>query len=246
MIVTDLDGTLLRDDKTVSERTKSVLDQCRKAGIKVVYATARGGSARRLLSSELFDGRVVTNGAIAYIGDDAVYNRLIPWQTARPLLLAYDRRGLRTTSQLNGVHYSNYDETETMAYQQVDFFQHDLDAEKLNIYVERPDDVTYIEEHLPDDLHLYVSRDGLAMVMHREATKSKAVAELARIWSISSSEIVAFGDDLNDIDMLSYVGIGVAMGNALDKVKAVADCMCLGNEEDGVAEWIAKNVLGLV
>jgi len=62
MIVTDLDGTLLRTDKTISERTKDVLRQCRKCGIKVVYATGRGGSAEQRAPSELFDGRISMNG----------------------------------------------------------------------------------------------------------------------------------------------------------------------------------------
>ena len=76
------------------------------------------------------------------------------------------------------------------------------------------------------------------MVMHKDATKAKAIEELARIWGISQSEIVAFGDDLNDIDMLSYAGISVAMGNALDEVKAVADFICETCDNDGVAKWI--------
>jgi len=79
--------------------------------------------------------------------------------------------------------------------------------------------------------------------MHKDATKSKAAASLVQFWDIASSEILAFGDDLNDIDMLSYAGIGVAMGNALDEVKAAANYICLSNDEDGVAHWIEEFIL---
>ena len=120
---------------------------------------------------------------------------------------------------------------------------HDKDAEKLSIHIDSPEEAAFIQNHLSDDLHLHVSNDGLAMVMHNDATKAKAVAELARIWGIDRSKIVAFGDDVNDIDMLTYAGISVAMENALDEVKVAAEFTCLGNDDDGVAEWIIENVL---
>jgi hypothetical protein len=85
-----------------------------------------------------------------------------------------------------------------------------------------------------------VSRDGVAMIMHREAKKSKAVAALADNWGIRRSEIVAFGDDLNDVDMLKHCGVSVAMGNAVDEVKGIAAYICDTNENDGVAKWIEE------
>jgi hydroxymethylpyrimidine pyrophosphatase-like HAD family hydrolase len=66
---------------------------------------------------------------------------------------------------------------------------------------------------------------------------------LAKIWNIEPSEIAAFGDDLNDIDLLRYAGYGVAMENALDEVKAVADYICDTNDNDGVAKWLEDNML---
>ena len=247
MIASDLDGTLLRTDKSISDYTKSTLNKCREADIKVVYATGRGGSAEHRAPSKLFDGRIVMNGAIAIADNEVVYSCLIPYKVARPLLIACHQRGLKTTSELSGMHYSNFDvfaewQTET-SFQIIDFAQHDIDAEKLYAVIRNSDDIEFIEKHLPDELYLTVSRDNLAQVMHKDATKSKAIAKLARFWDIAQSEIVAFGDDLNDIDMLSYAGIGVAMGNALDEVKAVADFVAPNNDEDGVAVWLTKNVL---
>ena len=248
MIATDLDGTLLRDDKTISEYTKAVLNRCREAGIKVVYATGRGGSASRVVPSDMFDGRITMNGAIGIAGDTEVYNRLVPYEAARPVLLACHERGLKTTSELSGMHYSNFDVNAEWPFitnfEIVDFAHHALDAEKLYAVVQSPDDATFIEKLLPPELYLTVSRDGLAQVMHKDATKSKALAALAQVWGIAPAEIVAFGDDSNDIDMLIYVGVGVAMGNAVDVVKAVCEHSALSNEEDGLAGWVVENVLG--
>ena len=250
MIVTDLDGTLLRTDKTISEYTKTILCKCREAGVKLVYATGRGGSALWVAPSELFDGKITINGSVAKIGDDIVYSRLIPYQTARPVLLACDKQGIRMTSEADGMHYSNFAVSDFWPwltnFQVVDFAQHEMDAGKLYSPAPTPEETAFIEQLLPEELWAVMTHDAtgnLLSIMHKEATKAKAVAELARLWGISPSEIVAFGDELNDLDMLAYAGTGVAMGNGLDEVKAVADYVCGTNDNDGVARWLEENVL---
>ena len=247
MIVTDLDGTLLRTDKTISEYTVSVLGHCRGRGIKIAYATGRGGTANEVAPSKHFDARIVMNGALALADDSIVYRCLIPFQIARPLLIACDERGLKITSEISDMHYSNFVVSDLWSnitnFKIIDFAKHTLDAEKLYTRTDNQDDLRFIEDNLPLSLYLSVSRDGLVMIMHKSATKAKAICELARFWGISRSEIMVFGDDLNDIDMLRSAGHSVAMGNALDEVKAVADYVCDTNDYDGVAKWLEENVL---
>jgi len=79
MIVTDLDGTLLRDDKRISERTKNTLIRCRENGIKVVFASARGGSVERFAPDYLVDGKIRMNGAVAKIGDTNENDGVAKW-----------------------------------------------------------------------------------------------------------------------------------------------------------------------
>ena len=66
---------------------------------------------------------------------------------------------------------------------------------------------------------------------------------MAKLLNISLSEIVSFGDDCNDLEMLQICGTGVAVSNAVAEVKTAADCVTLSNDEDGVADWIEKNIL---
>lgn len=75
------------------------------------------------------------------------------------------------------------------------------------------------------------------------AGKVQAIRELARLLNISLSDIAAFGDDKNDMEMLQICGTGVAVANAVSDVKNAADSVTRSNDEDGVAEWLAKNVL---
>jgi hypothetical protein len=221
MIVTDLDGTLLRDDKTVSAGTISALNRCRDAGIKTIFATGRGENstcgAERVVPAGLFDGYVLNNGALAVAGEDIVYSRFAANEMIEPLLAVCGELGLE-----HG------------------FSRHGAETGKFWTFGCTPEVSLLIEARLGDDLHLKTARDGLGQIMHKDATKANAVAALARHWSIARSEIAAFGDDLNDIDMLIYAGIGVAVANALEEVKAVADHLCDTNENDGVAKWLER------
>lgn len=244
MIVTDLDGTLLRDDKTVSERTKSVLRSCHESGIKVVYATARSDSTDMLVSSDLIDGKITTNGALAYDGEELVYKRLIAPEKLWSFLSSSAKSGLRTAAQASGRHYANYNVSEAWSWIHnfivTDFETLSVPIEKAYVLVDTPEDVDFLQSIMPPDLYMTVSRDGMAQFMHPEAIKSRAIAALARHWDIDMKEVAAFGDDLNDIDMLKACGFGVAMENALDEVKTAANYVTASNNNDGVAVWIEE------
>jgi len=247
MIVTDLDGTLLRDDKTVSERTMTAISRCREKGIKAVYATGRGSSSAKLFSPDTFDGYVRNNGALTYIDDVLIHSKLMPIESVRDLLVACDSAGIKIAAEHSGTHYSNFGRSEKhpwlTQYELVDFSTHDVDVEKIYAIADTPKVAEFMRQYLTDDLYMFESHDWFAMVMHKEATKSKALSYLTKHWNIDRSQIVAFGDDMNDIDLLKYSGIGVATGNAIDEVKAVADQICDTNENDGIAKWLEEHLL---
>jgi len=246
MIVSDLDGTLLRTDKTISGRSKAVLEKCRKVGIKVVYATARGGTASKLAPSQYFDARIRCNGALAFLGDVIIYEKLVPYKTVRSLLAGCNNRGLKATAEADDIHYSNFVVTDEWPivtnFEIVDFSKFDKDAQKICIIYKNHDDIDFIKNYLTKELYLFLSRDNIAMIMHKEASKAMAISVIAKVWEIEQAEIAAFGDDVNDIDMLKSAGIGVAMGNAVEEVKAITDYVCLSNDQDGVVDWIERNI----
>jgi len=247
MIVTDLDGTLLHEDKSISEYTIKILKQCRAKNIKIVYATGRGNISKAAVPSEFFDGFVRVNGAIAYIGDMIVYEKRIPIENVRDLLIAADNTGIKIVAECSDVHYANFNVTEKFKwvthYEKADFNKLDIDAEKLYAPAEDPQVINFIKKYITDGLYLSVSNTNVAMVMHKEAVKSRAVAALAERWGITQNEIVAFGDDANDEDLLQYCGIGVAVYNAIDEIKISADYICDTNDNDGIAKWLEENVL---
>jgi len=250
LIVTDLDDTLLRGDKTVSAFTLQTLRDCRARGIKLVFATGRGGSAKRLLPAELFDGAVYYNGAWGFAGEELVYTRSVPPESALPFLREMTRLGILAAAEVDGVHCANFDPHAHAQWgTQSRWIPLDLSpggtlpngAQKLYAVTENAAQAEAVRRAMPKDLHCYIARDGLAMVMHREATKENALRALARHWGIDMADVWAFGDDENDLPLLKAAGTAIAMQNALPQVKAAAQYVCESNEADGVARFLMQN-----
>ncbi|NLB50062.1 MAG: HAD-IIB family hydrolase [Clostridiaceae bacterium] len=247
MVTTDLDDTLLRSDKTISSYTYQVLEKVRDQGIKLIFATGRGHSTDGLLPPGLFDGHVHMNGAKAYVGEELVYDRTIPAHVFAPLLGALSDHGLKVAAEIDGIHFSNFAVNQHWAGFERFVISHFDDslgqAGKLYALLDHPWQAEVIETLMPDDLYLQISRDQMAMIMHKEAKKSHGVLEIARIFGIGQEQILAFGDDHNDVDMLLYSGRGVAMANAVDAVIEVADELCDISDRDGVAKWLDHHLL---
>ena len=248
MIAVDLDGTLMRDNSTASERTYATLKRCRDQGIRVVCATGRGGSSYRLLPPEYVDGRVLVNGVSTYADGQLVRYCAMAKEHIKPFLQACAQRGLIVEIEYQGQKYANsLDHTVSVGvtYAFIDLNDYEQDAESFFSYGISPEEAEYIAAHLPQFSRAYFSRYHDVMIISGEASKASGLAKLAELWGIKPAEIVAFGDDINDIEMLQYAGIGVAMGNSVDEVKAIADAICLSNEEDGVALWLEEKILAI-
>jgi len=241
-VIVDLDDTLLRRDKTVSAFTIETLRQCRGKGIKLMVATARGRSAKKLVPFDLFDGFVQMNGATGFAGDYIVYEKLIPPDVYIPFLQEMDKAGIHTAAEIEGVHYANFPVPHRQ-HEVVDFNTLTEAAEKAYVIIDAAEKADTVRRALPEGLWAHFTNDGYALLSSTEATKKNAVAAVLAHWGIPAEEAAAFGDDTNDVEMLAYCGTGVAMGNALDEVKAIANNVCMDCDDDGVAKWLASHVL---
>jgi len=108
MVVTDLDETLLRTDKSISKYTVDVINKVRQRGIKFIFATARGGSAKTLVDYELFDGYVLLNGAKAFVDNRLIYERTISADIFIPFLRELSHRNFMVAAEVEGIHYANF------------------------------------------------------------------------------------------------------------------------------------------
>ncbi|WP_307725860.1 HAD-IIB family hydrolase [Oceanobacillus sojae] len=90
-------------------------------------------------------------------------------------------------------------------------------------------------------LSVYKLKGTYLEIMSGNASKSNAIKKLEKQFNITRQEVIALGDNFNDIDMLKYAGVGIAMGNASDEVKSAADEITLSNEEDGLKHALNKH-----
>jgi hypothetical protein len=249
MIAMDLDRTLLRPDKTVSAYTAGVLRECRARGVKVVFATARPERAVvPYLDDVAVDALILHCGAVVYAEGKKIAYHGIPSALKDTILQAMQRDNPagRLSVEINERIYTNFDLSPIWAgieYTLSDFHDlPDLPAEKI-IFTVREYETERINRYLTDELYIEVSEGELGLIMDRNATKWAAVLKLAAYFNISTEQIAAFGDDLNDIGIIKNCGIGIAVKDALEDVLAAADELCDTCENDGVAKWLNERVL---
>lgn len=253
MIVTDLDRTLLRDDKTISEYTSNTLEELARRGIPFLIATARPARAvRKAMPWLRYDGAVFFNGAVVMAGEESLGAYKVEGAFCIVTDILRERPGTLLSVEMDDYLYSNIP-PEGMGDWGSDYcYTTDFKetagrlVEKILISSKELPPERWMEEYaryIPQGLYMQMSENTLIMVMNRQATKLGGIKLLAERYRVGLSEIAAFGDDVNDMDMLRECGTGVAVGNALPEVKSVADEVCGSNEDDGVARWIRENVL---
>jgi len=251
MIVTDLDNTLLRSDKSISEHTIAVLKECQTKGIKVVFATARSTqSAARLLEQFTPDIFVGYGGALVSAGEKVIQRFDISAEISNQLIkdcldtpeissiLAINESIALTTSleilaEKDSAHYQYTDSLIEYNYRYL----------KISLNATSQAAVEKIAADYPMlDMLRYTGED-LYRFANRDAVKWNAVTAIARHYNVSTNTLIAFGDDINDLEMLAKCGTGVAVENAIDEVRAVAGYICGSNDNDGVANWLEEHIL---
>jgi 5-amino-6-(5-phospho-D-ribitylamino)uracil phosphatase len=248
-IALDLDGTLLRTDKSISDRSRSAIESAQSRGYLPIIATARPPrGAAELLDGFLPDApRIHYSGSHVCIGNDCIHNQTISIESARATVATLiDLAPHATVSvEIDDRFYSTHPHEHALPGDVVDI-RTILDREPVKIMLDMtaPDLPSDILSHLPSDVR-YVLSDSrtLAQIMHADVSKSDAIRRVAETLDGTLADVMAFGDDTNDIEMIRDSGIGVAMANAVDPVKAVADHITLSNDDDGVAATIEDLLL---
>ena len=249
IILSDLDGTLFRDDKSISDFTKETIRQAQAKGLLFGICTSRAKvNAVKFLEGIEPDILITNGGGIVYYQDKKIYDCEFTVEEIRKLIdAAFEVFGKDVIISADNEHalYSNSrDELGDKFWTYNDFSDfretcmkmciESLDKEK----VEKVASVIGLDQidYLPfSDIPWY-------KLSKKAVTKEKAIEELCRHLNIESSQIAAFGDDFNDIGMLKLCGKGIAMENAIEEVKNAADQVCASNEKDGVAKWIKDNL----
>ena len=250
MIVTDLDNTLIRSDRTISKYTVSVLKKCQAKKIKTVFATARSTQAASkfldIFTPDIFIGY---GGALSLAGNKVISRFDIPADISYQLIndclrepeIKYVLAINESVAFTNRIDPADLDASH---YKYTDFtVKNGLSYLKISPRSDNPEAVGRIAAKYPMCDMLRYTGEDIYRFANRNAVKWNAVKAAADYYDIDTDMIAAFGDDINDFEMLRDCGIGVAVANAIDEVKAAADYICDTNDNDGVAKWLEERIL---
>ncbi len=248
LLLFDLDGTLLRSDKTLSEATLKALQKCRKNGILIGISTSRAEHNALSFLSKLQPNVLITSGGalVKYNGKYIYKAEFSKEETKQMIALAREICGKDCEITVDTVnsHYWNYkiDPKKNdctwgdSIYTDFDNFE----KNSLKMCVEIFDDskARRLKELLSECDCVRFSDGYWYKFTKKTATKENAIINFCSLSEIKAEEIVAFGDDYADIGMLELCGKGIAMGNAVKEVKNKADLIIGSNDEDGIAEYL--------
>lgn len=267
LILTDLDGTLLRNDKSLSPANRAALERAAAQGAQVVVATGRffGGVPQELRDMPFLRYFILMNGAKVYdrAEDRVLYRAEIGLETAErvfdlfePLDATVDcyqnDQGLMDRKYYDRLDYYIPDPVSRAMTRRnrtpVDHFREAVrsggdSVQKIQSFFPhlelRPQVMERLNRAFPE-LVLSVSISNNLEINAPDATKGAALLALCRALDIDPSETVAFGDGTNDVTMVKAAGVGVAMANASPETLAAADLVAPSNQEDGVARVLEQ------
>lgn len=269
LICIDMDGTLLKDKKTVSEENLNSIKLALKKGVKVVITTGRIYDCAKMYSEKIgLDTPIIaSNGAFIGYKDKVIYNNPLKKEDILKFLEVTKKHGLKAYLTANFGIISQEELAEDHVYkilnktlkdeEKVKFIVSDdikeeiekFDGEILKgVCANKNDKVNLIKarkelESLKTNMEIVSSWNDNFEVMRNGSTKGDAVCYLANYFGIYKEEVMCIGDSENDLSMIKYAGTGVAMGNASEEIKSVADYVTDTNVNDGVAKAINKFVL---
>ncbi|KJY83427.1 HAD family hydrolase [Vibrio galatheae] len=264
LIALDMDGTLLTSDKTISQRTKLAIEQARQKGVKVVLASGRPLDGMQSKLDELnIEGDnefvVYFNGSmVKEIGTSRViHSAIIDGKRAKQVARLAEQFGLDChafsteygliTPRLN--EYTDIESTINQIPVSVkEFDQLDDDHPIIKaMIVGDPDKLSAAIKQIPKAYHeqftIVQSAPFFLEFLNLGSNKGVGIKAIADHLGIDSSEVICMGDAENDHHMIEYAGLGVAMENAMEQTKAIADHITLSNNDDGVAVVIEDFIL---
>lgn len=267
LIAVDMDGTLLNSNGKISDENLSAVHEAIAKGVKVVFTTGRGIKAidsfiKEVKLSDKNEYVITNNGVSMYktntlecvrshelnseeikeiceLGKNLDADILIYDYATEGSIFLRDSKFIQFEIRHIGMpvniipdYYENITE-ENKAFK-ILFVG---DKEGIDSYIEN------IPDEIKSKYSVVRSLPNILEIFNKSCNKGTAVSELANMFNISREEVICIGDQQNDLEMIKYAGLGVAMGNAIDQVKEIADYITDTNDNNGVAKVIRKFVL---
>ncbi len=260
-LVLDIDGTLTNSQKDITPATKEAVQKLMKQGQKVILASGRPTPGMRRAEKELemnrFGGYLLSyNGAkvVDCITGEIVYQRILPLSLIPNMYQFAKEHGCGLISYLGDEVISAFEPDEYVQLEAringlpirvVDNFVEFIDFDVNKCLMTAPGEQAAVyekelQEKYGDVASIYRSEAFFIEIMPQNVDKATSLDKMLPAIGVTRENTVCCGDGFNDISMIKYAGVGVAMGNAKDVVKEAADYITGTNDEDGLVEVIEK------
>lgn len=252
IIFFDIDGTLIdMTKKAISDKTVETLLRLKENGVKICIATGRAPGSVPKFDGVDFDAFLTFNGSYCFNSSDVILSTPIPkvdvekmienaTRINRPVSIAGKDRVVANGTDKDLSDYFGFAKQETPVS---DDFDEVLKGEIYQMMMGgRKDEYDDILKDV-ENARITAWWNRAVDIIPANGGKGKGIEAILEYYGIDRSESMAFGDGGNDIEMLQTVGTGVAMGNALDHVKEVADEICSTSADDGIYHYCLENGL---
>lgn len=261
IIVLDLDGTLTNSQKTVTANTKAALLKAQQMGIKVVLASGRPTAGIMPIAIELeinkYDGYIISfNGGkiINCTTNEVISEVVLPLDIIPSLYDASKEFNVAIASYHNDTIIT---ETPNDPYVEIEAKINNIPIQKVERFT---DAITFnvpkclmfgdgdylasvepiLKQRYKESLNVYRSEPYFLEILPLNIDKAYTLSILLKHLNLTKDEMIACGDGFNDLTMIQYAGLGVAMANAQAIVKQAADYITLSNDDDGIVHVIDK------
>ena len=266
LAVFDMDGTILNSKHKISKENMQAISNLEKSGVRIIIATGRPSELLKKYTNEMEIDDYVINCNGSVIGhpfkDDFLHQNTIDRENVIKLIdmceensydyLVYTKDAVisKDNERLSlfkkiGESYKEEDKANIIQTEDADYIKNNFLPNKILILEKDPEKYKGLWKRIKGFRGIEYTQSwiGALDVSPIGDTKGNAVRILCEHYGILQEEVIAFGDQLNDVSMIKYAGLGIAMGNAEDEVKSVANYVTLTNDENGVADAIKKIIL---
>ncbi len=264
VIAIDIDGTLLNSKKELTERTRLTLKKAQEQGVIVVLATGRPACGVSAFAEKLelskYGGYVLSYNGGSIVNcksGESIFDSILDPSFIPGLYEDVSRHGAAILSYEGDMIIT---ENPDFKYVKIESMVNNIPIKQVDSFVEsitfpivkclalgEPELMAKVEIELKEKygerLSIFRSEPFFVEIASQGIDKGESLNRLMIHLGMTKDNLIAFGDGFNDITMIEYAGTGVAMANAQDVVKEVANLITLSNEEDGVADTIEKLVL---
>lgn len=265
LVVLDIDGTLVTNDKKVTEKTKEYIKKASEMGVKFVIASGRAPIGIMPVAKEIglekIGGYILAfNGGtcINCETNEVLYENFIEKKFVNEVYDFAMKKNIPLMTYKNDELFTPNDMTEYIdlearinnfkVIKTKDFVSEiNFDVPKF-IMTDKKEIISSVKDEVSEkfsDFEVFTSEPFFLEICPKGIHKATGIKDIIEILGIKQEEVIAMGDGLNDLTMIEFAGLGVAMGNAQQPVKDAADYITLTNDEEGVCKVIEEFIFNI-